>query len=537
MSKWIYTEISSDLSAYNYNIDSQLNIINIKGLSSSKIKDYSYLKYPSYKRKFKQKYTIQAWGFYYAFISFWERNGNKVTIDYSVINPGEEHLSSDAIPNKTTYLYWLIISLTVFVVSIVLIIVRIWKASHLSFYWILILINYFLIMIYWISKYIYWVDLSLYGSSSLFWDYFILSLEVLIPILHISIINLIAIGFKIVHQYFQHLSFVKNVIAIGFYVIILLLLYINLYFVFIFMIIEIIVLLLVLRMDVSASIKSLKRVLINERSIAINDPDYVDEVKCKIWYYKIFQVYLYVYWIWELLTLSLKPFLLLYHEWIFALAYQILILISMSFLFITINYSLGYRRREQIVDFERMPLPFNKKKDAKILGEILFVHSIWDDDNGDADKIKFPRIAIGVECSYHRQRKVKDYKRTNQLNLRSEMYLCEDNEELARNDVLKIVKDNNHLIEECKHRNFDEDNTDIQRSQQVDSLVKFINKEKEICDEIIDNDDWCTYRSPQFLKTPDAIFKSNKIIDFRNKNCFSDFAISQEIQNISIVRN
>ena len=204
-------------------------------------------------------------------------------------------------------------------------------------------------------------------------------------------------------------------------------------------------------MDINSSIKTLKQAIINQSNIEINDPDYVKDVKKKIKYYKIFQYYLYVYWVCEAVVLSWKPFLYLYHEWIFSLAHQVVILIGMSLLFITINCTLNYRKRELMVDFAGMPLPFDKERDAQIWGEIVIIHNIWIDEpnsNRDSDnKSYFPSISIGIERSHHRILKNAIQHNSIHNSSRIRRYLFEDVEEEAKNDILKIINAQNQDLE------------------------------------------------------------------------------------------
>lgn len=132
----------------------------------------------------------------------------------------------------------------------------------------------------------YWNYLSQSGVIPEVPEVVLLLLEYLIMTLYLVIINLNACGYKIVHQYFRFLAFAKNFIAIGFYVMLALILNFRVFIVVIFMFVLILIMILMLRMDISESIQSLEKVLVNESNILQHDPDYVSEIKLKIKYYK-----------------------------------------------------------------------------------------------------------------------------------------------------------------------------------------------------------------------------------------------------------
>ena len=454
MNKWMYTKILGDISIYDYTIDKNIKQIKINPNVITYNKNLTYIDYHSYERIVYQNYKIEEDNFYYAFVSFWDRKDSILKIEYFVVNPNDEHLSSDMIPNKVTYLVCIIIWVFVFIFSTILMIFRIIKTRYFSIHCILILINYFFVTLYWIYKYCYWNALSNIGYVAEINDIGILAIENASLILYLFIINLIASGYKIVHQNFKLISFAKNLIVIGFFVIFSLLLNFSIVFILIFMLIIIIILIMVIRMDISASIQSLRRLIRNESNIVRNDPDYVREIKMKINYFNWFQFYIYVYWILESIVISLRPFFKLYHEWVFTLLHQVLILLGMSFLFITLNYSFKYRNQELIFDLDGIPLPFSKKKDAKLWGEIVAIHTVWDDkeesSNRRNDSFRFPSVAIGVEWSYHNFRKPKLYRDPNKDKDRAALYQIFDFEDQAMHDVLKICRENSKRTEESK---------------------------------------------------------------------------------------
>lgn len=240
----------------------------------------------------------------------------------------------------------------------------------------MILVIYFAIMIYCIIRYTYWMLLSKYGNDRIVFDLSNLFLEIFIMTMYLTIINMMAQGYQIMSFSFTFKPFIKNVIIGSFILITQLLMTFANFFLMIFMVVEIIILILVLKMDISSNITKLKEVLRNQDNFIVRDPDYVSVVEFKIKYYKVFKIYLYVYWGLECLVMFIRPFFVLYHEWIFTLLHQILILISMSFLFITLNYTIRKTEEENVVEVLHFPLPFDPKKDPKIIGSIVVIHNV-----------------------------------------------------------------------------------------------------------------------------------------------------------------
>lgn len=103
MQKCIYTSISSNLSLYEYSINTVAGEIIINQNKLAKNQDQSFRNFPSYTRVVRQNYVINESDFFYAFVSFCDKTSEKLTVEYNVINPGNEHLSTDTIPNKVTY--------------------------------------------------------------------------------------------------------------------------------------------------------------------------------------------------------------------------------------------------------------------------------------------------------------------------------------------------------------------------------------------------------------------------------------------------
>jgi ABC-type amino acid transport system permease subunit len=120
-------------------------------------------------------------------------------------------------------------------------------------------------------------------------------------------------------------------------------------------------------MDVNHCITRLKqynRILNPE---VAEEAEFIKSNNFKIKYYKVFMIYMFVYWSMETIVLSLRPFLALYHEWIFTLAHQFITLVSMTYLFITLSYSVEVRKFERRHEGALvMPLPFHSKHDPKL---------------------------------------------------------------------------------------------------------------------------------------------------------------------------
>mmetsp|Transcript_2623 Transcript_2623/g.2215 ORF Transcript_2623/g.2215 Transcript_2623/m.2215 type:complete len:269 (+) Transcript_2623:1012-1818(+) len=163
------------------------------------------------------------------------------------------------------------------------------------------------------------------------------------------------------------------------------------FFLIIFIAGEILTLVLFLKMDISFCTQELKDVNVQLNPIFIEERRYLESNNLKIKYYKVFTIYLICYWSMEVAVLSLRPFLALYHEWIFVLVQQILTLISMSFLFITLTYSIEFENFEGVKDGAIIaPNPYIIGRVPKICGEIIVVKTVC--ERG------FPEHSIGVEC-------------------------------------------------------------------------------------------------------------------------------------------
>jgi hypothetical protein len=134
-----------------------------------------------------------------------------------------------------------------------------------------------------------------------------------------------------------------------------------------------------------------------------NRQQWVESINCKKKFYSFFKVYIVVYWTIGLIIVSLRPLFLLYHEWIFALVYQSYLVANTTLLFIMLNssnYKLYRDLSEEDIPLARdleeqgdrvnIPLPFNKNKNPRIVGDVIFIQS--------ASKNKKSGIlAIGVE--------------------------------------------------------------------------------------------------------------------------------------------
>ena len=120
-------------------------------------------------------------------------------------------------------------------------------------------------------------------------------------------------------------------------------------------------------MDVNHCIARLKQYNRIMNPEVPEEAEFIKSNEFKVKYYKVFLVYMFVYWSMETIVLSLRPFLALYHEWIFTLSHQLITLISMTYLFITLSYSVEVRKFERRHEGALvMPLPFNPKHDPKL---------------------------------------------------------------------------------------------------------------------------------------------------------------------------
>ena len=103
----------------------------------------------------------------------------------------------------------------------------------------------------------------------------------------------------------------------------------------------------------------------------------------------------------------------------------------MSYLFITLNYSIEVKK------FERehggalvMPLPFNPEKDPKICGEIIVIKSV--------NTELHPRITIGVEC-FNKFPKIFEYLSKPHLAERSKLYQTNNIDFETKLDIFGII--------------------------------------------------------------------------------------------------
>lgn len=175
-------------------------------------------------------------------------------ISYKTQNPGNEHLSIDLIPNKITYLIFFIIWVFVFLISTVLIVYRAYKKKAVNRITIMILANYFVMMAYSMIHYIYWILFSKYGKAWLSYQLTLIFLEAIVLCIYLIIINVVANGYKIVHEQFNWNAFAKNIAIISILVVTSLLMQYTNFFLLIFLVVEIIALVVLLKMDISKTI-------------------------------------------------------------------------------------------------------------------------------------------------------------------------------------------------------------------------------------------------------------------------------------------
>lgn len=283
------------------------------------------------------------------------------------------------IPNKITYLIFTCIWVCVFLISSTCLLFKTYKTKSINMVSVLILLTYLAILVYCIVRYIYWMLKSEYGRSWLGFELPLILIETTILLLYLIIISLVAHGYKVVNENLTWAALVKNIVIILIFVVTSLLMQYTNFFLMIFMVVEIIALVLLLKMDINKTIS-----IINE---AINNVDLNDrrsyiilaDLRFKRTYFRTFKLYVYIYWTLEGTVQCLRPFLGLYHEWIFTLVHHILTLVSMSFLFITLNYSVKrYDYGREIEPVLNMPLPFDPSRDPKICGELIIIQSVWD---------------------------------------------------------------------------------------------------------------------------------------------------------------
>lgn len=137
------------------------------------------------------------------------------------------------------------------------------------------------------------------GKIDEIYDVIFMFIEVLIMGLYLLIINMMAYGYQITRMSVRLSPFSKNIIIMGFILLTSMLMRISTVVVMMFMVVEIIALILLLNMDIFQNINRLKAILLSQLEFDRENTEYIKELGLKIKYYRIFMIYLYVYWILE----------------------------------------------------------------------------------------------------------------------------------------------------------------------------------------------------------------------------------------------
>lgn len=354
-----------------------------------------------YDREVKFTYEIQEEGFYIFFVSHWQNATSDIGINYVVVNPGNEHLSFDLIPNKITYLVFFLTWICVLLVSGGIVGFKAFRKHNLSYLSILILFSYGLITGYLVLRYAYWIVFSNYGRVNGYFETVVNLLEVSTFMIYLVIINLVASGYRIVCESFSWGRFTKNIVVMSFIVVISLFLRYTNFFLLIFVAVGLIVMVIFLRLDIICWVERLKEINRELNPIFVEERKFIESNTFKMKYYKAFLVYLIIYSIMEVTVLWLRPFLALYHEWIFVLVQQIINLVSMTFLFVTLTFSIQFKKFEGINDGALIaPNPYFKDRSLKVWGEIVAIRS-------DLEQESFS-IHLGIESSQGKRPEIFD---------------------------------------------------------------------------------------------------------------------------------
>ena len=172
-------------------------------------------------------------------------------------------------------------------------------------------------------------------------------------------------------------------------------------YLFLILIMEVVIFILLLKMDINWSVQKLANIA-HDYDNDNNMDEFLVSMKCKKRFYCFFKYYIIVYWILALLIIGFRPLLTPYHEWVFSLSYQLFLIGNTSLLFIMLNCS-TYRLYKDLegadeplaLDIENqlgqgnIPLPFDKRRNPRIVGDIVFIESIC--------QKKEDNVAIGVE--------------------------------------------------------------------------------------------------------------------------------------------
>lgn len=528
LQRWITVDIKDEIYKYEYKIKHDSKLITYNMNTKFDYEDYDpsnnettqnpyrYRDYYEYDREAEFTIEVPTDGFYYFFASNCNPSSDSLKLTYVVMNPGNEHLSYDLIPNKLTYLIFFITWVIVLLVSSIITGAKAWYKRNFNYLSILILVTFFFITWYWLARYAYWTIFSSRGEVDSKFDFFVKMLETASFLFYLIIINMVGWGYRIVTLEFKFFKFIKNVFIIFLLMMTTLFMEYSNFFLMIFMAVEIVGLVIILKVDINGCIHQLRDSIKNLNPEVEEELEFIEINTFKLRYYKIFTLYLYCYWSMEWIVLSLRPFLELYHEWIFTLLHQILTLVSMSYLFITLNYSIEVRK------FERehggalvMPLPFNPEKDPKIWGELIVIKSV----NSELQ----PRITIGVEC-FNKASKSFEYGPKPHLAERSKLYQTNNLDFETKLDIFGIInpKKSNYNAIELRNiciNNASNSDEDVKQEKDEESY------EKSPDNLNISNDlEKKSNKNPiekdyQFLHN----FTASKVIDFRSNRTLKRF--------------
>lgn len=103
--------IKDNLINYHFSIDQKEQLIKYNLNETKEFEDKDSLQdnidilnqYSDFDREASFTLDIEEQGFYYFFVSHCQDDNYTFTVNYVALNPGDEHLSFDLIPNKMTY--------------------------------------------------------------------------------------------------------------------------------------------------------------------------------------------------------------------------------------------------------------------------------------------------------------------------------------------------------------------------------------------------------------------------------------------------
>lgn len=386
-------------------------------------------------------------------------------VGYRLVNPGNEHLSSDHIPNKAVFLSFLIIWSVASLSSLAYIIyLKVWKANFHKFYFIMILI--LVVMTFSVLfEFVYWVELSEVGAITDIFQYSVVIKSALMTGLQLIIINLLWYGYKITKPKIQCHSFLKNIILTTFIVISTLIYdYSKGFIIMIVLITLYVILIMLLKMDIKSNTRELENELQNLPAFAANDESITSAIKFKKDSFKRYICYLYVILSCKFVVLIFGTFFSLYNAWVYSLLLETWTVMANLYLFTFLNFpctkklfDLKYKQLEEPVnprpemDPSEMPidfpLPFRASQNLKIRGDLIIVETI-DDGNEDIP-------SVGVEWTPLNPSHSPTWKRDANITddsskpRRARIYEIADIERQAKQDINKIL---NNSVADSVHK-------------------------------------------------------------------------------------